>query len=273
MQTFIAAIMSLTLLTAPTFAASLVAEYLFSGNTDDSSGNGYHATIDGTVTLTSDRFGNTNAAYTLATGPDRIALPTVVMNSVGGTISMWFKTDYVITGSNGSFLPFFASEAVPDGGGFLKQMSIAIGDFTGPLSGEILGNLGGTGSANPRSAVSVGATGQLQDIWHHVALTSDATGHYYYLDGVKYPSTLFHDGQTQTDNIWITNPGVAWLGGINSNDGNSYNFNVDDLRIYDMALSESQVQNIYNGTVPEPSTIILLSSGLIGILIYRRKTA
>ena len=40
----------------------LVAEYLFDGNANDSSGNGYNGTVQG-ATLITDRFGRTNAAY------------------------------------------------------------------------------------------------------------------------------------------------------------------------------------------------------------------
>ncbi|MBF0232848.1 MAG: hypothetical protein HQK65_07400 [Desulfamplus sp.] len=40
----------------------LVAEYLFGGNANDSSGNGNHGAVNG-ATLTTDRFGNSNSAY------------------------------------------------------------------------------------------------------------------------------------------------------------------------------------------------------------------
>ena len=42
----------------------LVAEYLFNGNADDTSGNGFHGIVKG-ATPGPDRFGRSNSAYTL----------------------------------------------------------------------------------------------------------------------------------------------------------------------------------------------------------------
>jgi len=41
---------------------SLVAEYLFNGNADDASGNGFHGVVH-SATPAPDRFGNPNSAY------------------------------------------------------------------------------------------------------------------------------------------------------------------------------------------------------------------
>ena len=41
----------------------IIAYYAFSGNANDSSGNGYDGTISGDPQLTTDRFGNSNSAY------------------------------------------------------------------------------------------------------------------------------------------------------------------------------------------------------------------
>jgi len=47
---------------ASPLSASLVVEYHFSGNANDTSGNGHDGTVFG-ATLTTDRFGNANSAY------------------------------------------------------------------------------------------------------------------------------------------------------------------------------------------------------------------
>ena len=44
-------------------SSNLIAYYPFSGNANDSSGNGYDGTISGDPQLTTDRFGNSNSAY------------------------------------------------------------------------------------------------------------------------------------------------------------------------------------------------------------------
>ncbi len=76
----------------------LVAYYPFNENANDESGNGNNGTINGPV-LTSDRFGNPDAAY-LFDGSDHIyvsASPSInTINNEGTTICAWIKTiDYI----------------------------------------------------------------------------------------------------------------------------------------------------------------------------------
>ena len=52
----------------------LVAYYPFNGNADDESGNGNHGTVNG-ATLTIDRFGNENSAYSFDGIDDYIDIP------------------------------------------------------------------------------------------------------------------------------------------------------------------------------------------------------
>jgi hypothetical protein len=52
----------------------LVAYYPLNGNADDMSGNGNHGTVDG-ATLTQDRFGNQNSAYSFDGVNDYISIP------------------------------------------------------------------------------------------------------------------------------------------------------------------------------------------------------
>lgn len=69
----------------------LVACYPFDGNANDASGNGNHGTVHG-ATLTEDRFGNADSAYTFNGINNYIHLSS--LDSIGfnnGTVTLWFK--------------------------------------------------------------------------------------------------------------------------------------------------------------------------------------
>ena len=72
---------------------SLVAKYLFTANTLDSSGNNRHATIIGSgVSLTTDRFGNSNSAY-MFNGSGGHMKAAIGKHTAEVTISLWYYSD------------------------------------------------------------------------------------------------------------------------------------------------------------------------------------
>lgn len=79
----------------------LVAYYPFNGNANDVSGNRLNASVAG-ATLTSDRFGNNNSAYSF-NGVDNfinVFMPNIPQKNSSRTISGWFKTDNVFSNPN-----------------------------------------------------------------------------------------------------------------------------------------------------------------------------
>jgi hypothetical protein len=76
----------------PTLSDGLVAYYPFTGNAGDSSGNGNHGTVIG-ATLTTDRFGNVNRAYSFDGIDNYIQTTNSGPGGTGITISYWYKSD------------------------------------------------------------------------------------------------------------------------------------------------------------------------------------
>src|ERR1019366_3185308 len=70
----------------------LVAYYPFNGNANDASGNGNNGTVYGAI-LTTDRFGNSNSAYSFDGASSYIEVPSnaSLLFSNQLTISAWIK--------------------------------------------------------------------------------------------------------------------------------------------------------------------------------------
>lgn len=117
-------------------------------------------------------------------------------------------------------------------------------------------------------------------LWHHIVSVYDSGGAFgsgqvrHYIDG-----TLFSDGQTGTggDGVTVnttTSPTISgniypvMLGGRHQGSLASFDGLIDEVRIYDHALSIGEVQALH---VPEPSTSILGVLSLAALCGRRRR--
>jgi len=78
--------------------------------------------------------------------------------------------------------------------------------------------------------------------WHHVAVTKSNTVVSFYIDGVAYPSV------TYTSIFQFTTPAAIGVRGdnINANNNDSFAGAIDELSIYDRALTPAEILAIYN---------------------------
>ncbi len=74
-------------------AQNLIAHYPFDGNANDASGNGYNGTINGNTTLTNDRFMAENRAFTFPDQSSNITLANTTNTNLenGFTLNAWVK--------------------------------------------------------------------------------------------------------------------------------------------------------------------------------------
>ena len=141
-----------------------------------------------------------------------------------------------------------------------------------------------TGTSDKRRRYRTDGLGSVVlDTWYHLAMTMDHNpaipdpnepGNEWtfraYLDGVEFPTKNINEDQqgpiTTTQSLLFGRRNEPFGGpGPGAADGA-----IDDVGIFNEALTQSQIQNIMTNGVPEPSTIVLLLFGLTSALVFRR---
>jgi len=219
----------------------LIAEYLFNGNANDGSGNKNHGTLFG-ATLTKNRFGNLNSAYRFDKKYDRICLddpsdstnPTFDDSIHTRTLSLWYKASNLND-----------KQVIYEEGGHANGLNIYINNsliWVGAWSRDC-GWTEGVWLKTPTT----------KDKWHHIACVFDSEQ--------KQEFKLFHDGKLKDANsvprhisehpledaigCMVKNTRFH-TGSVYSNMDFSFKGIIDDVRIYNRALSNKEIQELYN---------------------------
>lgn len=226
----------------------LVAFYPFSGNASDASENGLNGTVNG-ATLSTDRFSNADHAYNFDGTDDYISLgnPQQLQISTSITIAGWVN----ITAFKGSHNPGTDATAIvkkiyndPDMGGNPTQGYEILLDYYGGGDPSFITHIYSyTGSTlNQFTSMYVGEHPLSTSNWIFFTMIVDAKALKFYQNG-----TAVND-VTQSKNI-ITDGSQADLtiGGT----ANYYYFNgkIDDIAIYNRALSADEVTQLYTQTI------------------------
>ena len=209
---FVTAVASLMLSTSMAGVASenLVVYLPFNGNANDVTGNGYDAVVNG-ATLTSDRFGRSNSAYAFDGTNDYINLGEI---GEFHTVSLWIKqevrSDHEMYFGHDDFRLFAYSS-----GRIILHDDSANGVDTAEFIDDFIGE------------------------WIHLVAVTDSTNSKIYLNGTNVSTTV--------DNLNPVLDSVVNLGRWPSSI-HYYNGKMDDVRIYNKALTEEEVQMLYRGS-------------------------
>jgi hypothetical protein len=219
------------LLFALASAQGPIANYMFTGNTNDASGNGLDGTATG-ATLTTDRFGIANAAYLFASSSDRITLPA---GSIGMTstaersFSLWIKPTSVPTAPNNGGLIAQYLHGSPSVSNFFIGLDQSSGVF----------RINVTGDGNDRLDVALGFN-PIGRWTHVVVLMKDGTNNTH----VYVNNTLLQSGTLSYNTANSSRSPV--IGDIDGG-ANSDNFPgaIDDIYIYNRILSSVEIAARY----------------------------
>jgi hypothetical protein len=220
--------------------------YDLNGNLNDGIGSA-NGTIFGTgVTYTTDRFGSANSALNFsASGTTGGYVQAMFSMSGSMTFTMWATRD-VPNGTNAGMLFDTGAASSPDL------------FFPGNCGGAILWNTY-DGCSNPVSGTNIASLGPG---WHHYAVVASATN----------PMRLYIDGALVGTAAQRTISATEFSIGGDNNAAFYWDGKIDDVRVYNTALTASEVSDIAAGTaVPEPSTLALLGASILGLGRHLRR--
>jgi hypothetical protein len=246
------------IISAPVSASlldGLVTYYPFDGDANDLSGNGNDGAVVG-ATLTADRFGVADSAYSFDGVNDYIVASADVLPTAERTVAFWFNADSLIS----------------------RPIILGYGGGSCGTSWYMGVNVSGLGTYHLSSHCNVNTLNsppyQEEPIgeWKHFAITTSVAG-----------TTMFVDGTEIASNTnFVTNTNVAGrdlaIGVATSPSGFApytdvnvgyFDGAIDDVRIYNRALSANEVEQL--ATIPIPSALWLFGSGILWLAGIARK--
>jgi len=213
----------------------LIAFYPFCGNASDVTSNANNGTVYN-ATLTSDRFGNSNSAYSFNGTNTRIDVSSSFFNPswTDYTISAWFSSN------NSGKLEQDIFNTMP-------HNSLGIGyNYTGVWTGYCVYSL----NSNPNNGswdIALGQKGTFHNYivnsWYHVVLVKSGTTWKQYINGNL--DNTFSNSTT----ILNTTTGLRFGSNGTSIPSEFFSGKLDDYMIYNRALSSNEVTTLYTGAV------------------------
>jgi hypothetical protein len=246
-------IIEITSLQTPISPEGLVAYYPFDGNAEDMSGYENDGVVNG-ATLTEDRFGNVDGAYSFDGNDDFIEIPDSLLGEEW-TFSSWVllhnlnkrHTIYGEFNSDFHTKNFIANK--DDGSGLTYDNYLPSGD---------------PGTQAPNSS----------GIWQNLTVSKSANTLSYYLDGSFVDSEVFENyigNPTLSAAIGarLSTSGVLFQPELYALDGS-----LDDVFLFNRALTPSEIQQLYlqskapNTTIATQDTLLDFGTVDIGDTTY-----
>ena len=230
----------------------LVAWYPFNGNANDESGNGNNGNLN-SVTLTADRNGNTNSAYNFIGQNSYIDIGSggLSNNPTNCSFSVWFKLSSVYTNTIRQSSILMSKRHADDGSSWT---TMSIGNDLNTNNCQIDLVVDGQGHVTN----VYGGQSVCNNQWYNMVGTKSGNTYSIYLNGIFINSVI--DNFNQPGSIYNMHIGHqgAW--------GNWFNGQIDDIAIYNRALTQSEITSLYTTSTctstTSTSNLTIPSTGL-----------
>ena len=223
----------------------LVAYYPFNGNANDASGNGHHGTVNG-ATLSSDLSG-VNSAYSFTSSQANLSVSNnniLNLSDTDFTISVWAKLDATpLSESNEDFNQYYTILGKRQYAKMRSNYSVGIST---PNSN--IGGLRVTFAQGPRGVGSFIYSDQpiqATENWINIILVytlNDNTIKFFVNANLLY----------QEDGVVVNSESVndadLWFGSDVSGYADDFPGKIDDIGFWNRALTEQEIQNLYNSS-------------------------
>lgn len=228
------------LLSSSAFAqidSGLVAYYKLDGNAGDSSGNGNHGVVTGTITAT-DRFGNAGKAYRFVNDDDQISsnLPISInlATAAGLSVSAWVYIDS-LTYHDARIANL--NNDIHDAG-VLNFELVARGTWV-PAADQGKGHWLNYDGSQPNPVALTSAQSAANGQWFHLVATWDRSTN---TEKIYFNSSL--TGQQNSIATTFTLKNITL--GRHPDEARCLRGALDDVRIYNRSLSQADVTELYN---------------------------
>jgi len=218
----------------------LVAYYPFNGNANDESGNGNNGTVNG-ATMTADRNGNANGAYYFD-GSSNVILVDYQLPLHTFSIALWVKPDDIDSGlfeADQNNSPNYGHDRHL----FLRNGNVCQRIWSGCIADEGCGDLGCCSSDDPNNDGNI-------DYAFCTDIMIQPTGYHLIVYVVKQNEAEIWINGNLAKSSFIMSSEFAYSNSISigsSFDASNAYFNgiIDEVRIYNRTLSESDIQELY----------------------------
>ena len=219
------------------YAQAPVAHYAFSGNAKDGSSFANNAAVNG-VRLVQDRFGWANSAFLFDGIQGAVTAPNPPhLNSATATISFWI---------NPVAFPGQGEAYILSNGGWQQRWKISL-----PAHGRPVFTTHSNGACC--SDMDSGGGNELPiGVWTHVVMVHDGSKNIIYFNGAQV-----NDKDVSGDLDPTTHP--FGIGYDPIDNANYFNGALDDVMVFDQALSAVQIATLYN----EQSTPPVIAPGVV----------